>query len=95
MLLPVGNTFDSLITMVAAGRGVFLCPEIALRDRPVAVNFYVFKEVRSPFELYAIRKKESEQTATVNNFVKILLASVGRRRNLTQRRSKDKLTGSA
>jgi DNA-binding transcriptional LysR family regulator len=48
-LLPVADSFESLISMVAAGRGVFLCPE-ALRDRAVGVNFQVLGGSKGEFE---------------------------------------------
>jgi DNA-binding transcriptional LysR family regulator len=75
-LLPVGNTFDSLISMVSAGRGVFLCPEIGLRDRIPAINVHVLRESKNQCELYAVRTKDSETVETVNNFVRILLETV-------------------
>ena len=74
-LLPVADSFESLISMVAAGRGVFLCPE-ALRDRAVGVNFQVLGGSKGEFELFLIRRREAEPPATVNNFVKILFESV-------------------
>ena len=77
-VLPIANTFDSLISMVAAGRGVALGPKIGLRDLPGAVNSYVLEDSQSEFELFLLRKKESEPTATVNNFTKILFESVRR-----------------
>jgi DNA-binding transcriptional LysR family regulator len=76
-LLAVGNTFDSLISMVSAGRGVQICPEIAsLRDRTPAINFHVLRESKKQFELYAVETKDSEPAATVNNFVRILLETI-------------------
>ncbi|HEX3444466.1 MAG TPA: LysR family substrate-binding domain-containing protein, partial [Chthoniobacterales bacterium] len=75
-LLPVGNTFDSLIGMVSAGRGVLLYPEIGLRDLTPAINVHVLRESKNQFELYAVRTKESEPAGTVNNFVRILLETV-------------------
>jgi hypothetical protein len=62
--------------MVAAGRGVILCPEIALGARSGAINSHILKESKNPFELYVIRKKDVEPPATVNNFVRILFESV-------------------
>jgi hypothetical protein len=55
--LPVGNTFDSSISMVTAGRGVLLCQEISLRNRTLANNVHVLKGSKKQFELCAIRKK--------------------------------------
>jgi DNA-binding transcriptional LysR family regulator len=77
-LLPIGNTFDSLISMVTAGRGVLLFPEIGLRDRTPGINFHVLQECKNQFELYVIGKKDSEPAATVNNFVRILFEAVRR-----------------
>jgi DNA-binding transcriptional LysR family regulator len=76
-LLPVADSFESLISMVAAGRGVFLCPE-AVRDRAVGVNFRDLRGSKDEFELFLNRRKEAEPPATVNNFVKILFESVQR-----------------
>jgi DNA-binding transcriptional LysR family regulator len=75
-LLPVGNTFDSLISMVSAGRGVLFFPEIGLRDRTSAINFHVLHESKNRFELYAVGTKDSETATTVSNFVRILLETV-------------------
>jgi DNA-binding transcriptional LysR family regulator len=72
-LLPVGDTWDSLISMVSAGRGVLLCAEISLRDRSPAINVHFLRESKTQFELYAVRTKDSETAPTVNNFVRILL----------------------
>ena len=77
-LLPVGNTADSLVSMVAAGRGVFLRPEIALRGRTLAVNYYVLSETETRYEIYLVGRKNSDQVATVNNFVNILFEVVRR-----------------
>jgi DNA-binding transcriptional LysR family regulator len=75
-LLPVGNTFGSLISMVSAGRGVLLGPEMALRDRTPAIHVHVLRESKNQCELYAVRTKDSETVETVNNFVRILLETV-------------------
>ena len=77
-LLPIGNTSDSLISMVTAGRGVLLYPKIGLCGRSPAINFHVLQESKSQFELYVIGKKHSEPVATVNNFAKILFEAVRR-----------------
>jgi DNA-binding transcriptional LysR family regulator len=77
-VLPIGNTFDTLISMVSAGRGIFFFPEIGLRDRSPGINFHVLRECKNQFELYVIAKKDSEPAATVNNFVRILFETVRR-----------------
>ena len=64
--------------MVAAGRGVFLRPEIALRGRTLAVSYHVLPETKTRYELYVVGRKSSDQVATVNNFLKILFEVVRR-----------------
>ena len=76
--LPVGNTFESLMSMVAAGRGVFLTSEITLRGRSVGVSFHTLKGSKSEFELFLLRRKNAEPLAAVDNFVKVLFESVRR-----------------
>jgi hypothetical protein len=79
-LLPIGNTFDSLISMVAAGRGVVMASEIVLRNLhlPAAVKSHILEDSQSKFELFLLRRKESGPVAVVNNFAKILFGSVRR-----------------
>jgi DNA-binding transcriptional LysR family regulator len=77
-LLPVGNTADSLMSMVVAGRGVFLRPEIALRGRTLAVSYYVLPETETRYEIYVVGRKNSGQVATANNFLNILFEVVRR-----------------
>jgi DNA-binding transcriptional LysR family regulator len=86
-LLAVGNTADSLMSMVAAGRGVFLRPEIGLWERAQTINYHVLHEAKSRFELYIARRKNSELTATANNFVKILFEVVRRLQEASQAKS--------
>jgi DNA-binding transcriptional LysR family regulator len=77
-VLAVGNSIESLLSMVAAGRGVFLLPQIGMRDGAPAVHCHVLANAKSRFELFVIRKKKSEPVAAMNNFVKILFESVQR-----------------
>jgi DNA-binding transcriptional LysR family regulator len=86
-LLPVGNTAGSLMSMVAAGRGVFLRPEVGLWERTQAINYHVLHEAKSRFELYIVRRKHSESTATANNFVRILFEVVRRLQDASQAKS--------
>jgi DNA-binding transcriptional LysR family regulator len=51
----IGNSPESLVSMVAAGRGVFVGPEIGIRGRTAAIDFYLLTELESQFELLAIR----------------------------------------
>ena len=74
--VPVGSTFEAVMSMVAAGRGVLLAPEIGFRDRTIGVNVYVLDCSKGEYELFLIRRNTSESTATVDNFVKILAESV-------------------
>jgi hypothetical protein len=60
-VLPIGNTFDTLIRMVSAGRGIFLFAEIRLHDRTSGINFNVLQECKNQFELYVIGKKIPNQ----------------------------------
>ena len=77
--LTVGNSLESLLSMVAAGRGVLLGPEILFRHRTIGVSFHVLDGSKEKFEVVLIRSKHSEP-ATVENFVKILTESVRRQR---------------
>jgi DNA-binding transcriptional LysR family regulator len=74
--VPVGSTPEAVLSMVAAGRGVLLAPEIGFRDRTIGVSVYVLDCSRGEYELFLIRRKASESVATVDNFVKILVESV-------------------
>ena len=77
--LTLGNSLESLLSMVAAGRGVLLGPEILFRHRTIGVSFHVLDGSKEKFEVVLIRSKHSEP-ATVENFVKILTESVRRQR---------------
>ena len=77
--LTLGNSLESLLSMVAAGRGVMLGPEILFRHRTIGVSFHVLDGSKEKFEVVLIRRKYSEP-ATVENFVKILTESVRRQR---------------
>jgi DNA-binding transcriptional LysR family regulator len=72
--LTVGNSLESL---VAAGRGVLLAPEILSHHRTIGVSFHVLDGSKEKFEIVLIRRKCSEP-ATVDNFVKLLKESVRR-----------------
>jgi len=62
-IAALADSPDSLIGMVAAGRGVFVGPEVAIRGRQEpwrsAGDIYVLTEPGSIFELFAIWKKQS------------------------------------
>ena len=72
--LRLGNGLESLLSMVAAGRGVLLAPEIVFRHRTAGVSFHALEDSKA--ELLLMRRKSSEVAVTVDNFVKILVESV-------------------
>jgi DNA-binding transcriptional LysR family regulator len=63
--------------MVAAGRGVFVGAEIAIRGRELlwrsAGDLYLLTEPGSDFELFAIWKKQSQVEPTISKFIDILV----------------------
>jgi len=71
---------DSLIGMVAAGRGLFLGPEVAIRGRlepwRAAGDFYPLTEAESYFELFAIWKKQLPLESTISNFIDLMVADL-------------------
>ena len=77
-VLAVANSIESVLNMVAAGRGVFLSTQIGLRDWCPAVRYQVLSDAKGRFELFVVRKKDAEPVASVDNFVKILFEFVQR-----------------
>ena len=77
--LRVGNSLESQLSMVAAGRGVLLGPEIGLRDRTIGVSVHMLEGSNGKFEVVLRRREGPEPTtATVDNFAKMLADSVRR-----------------
>jgi DNA-binding transcriptional LysR family regulator len=72
----LANSPDSLISMVAAGRGVFVGPEIGARGRTAAIDFYPLTELESEFELFVIWKKQSQMAPTISKFIEVLQESI-------------------
>jgi DNA-binding transcriptional LysR family regulator len=72
------NSPDSLVSMIAAGRGIFLSPEIGIGGRTAALDFYRLNERESQFELFTIWKKQSEGAPTIHKFIEILQESIKR-----------------
>lgn len=72
----IANSPESLISMVAAGRGVFVGPEIGFRDRTAAIDSYLLTEPESQFELFAIWKKQSQIIPTIFEFIEVLQESI-------------------
>ena len=74
--LTLGNSLESLLSMVAAGRGVLLAPEILFRHRTIGVSSHVLDGSKGEWEMFLMRRKSAEPAATLDNFVKILAESV-------------------
>jgi DNA-binding transcriptional LysR family regulator len=68
----LANSPESLVSMVAAGRGVFVGPEIGIRGRTAAIDFYLLTELKSQFELFVIWKKQSQIVPTIFEFIETL-----------------------
>ncbi len=75
-LLPVGNTFESMMSMVAAGRGVFLCAEIMRRGRTIGANFHILKGSKGEFELFLVRRRKTELAVTLDTTLSKFFSSL-------------------
>jgi LysR family transcriptional regulator, benzoate and cis,cis-muconate-responsive activator of ben and cat genes len=79
-IAALADSPDSLIGMVAAGRGVFVGSEVGIRGRQEAWrsagDFYLLTEPESHFELLAIWKKQSPMEPIVSNFIDVLVAEL-------------------
>jgi LysR family hca operon transcriptional activator len=74
--LQVGNSLESVLSMVAAGRGVLLGPELVFGGRSAGVSVHVLDGLKGEFEVFLLKRKASEPAATVDNFAKMLAESV-------------------
>ena len=72
----LANSAESLVSMVAAGRGVFLGPEIGVRGRTAAIDFYLLPEIESGFELLLIWKKQSQIMPAIFEFIEVLQEAI-------------------
>jgi DNA-binding transcriptional LysR family regulator len=72
----LANSPDSLIGMVAAGRGVFVGPETPILGRIAAIDFYPLTEAGSQFELFTIWKKKSQMAPTISKFIEVPQESI-------------------
>ena len=72
----IADSLESLVSMIAAGRGVFAGPEIAIRGRTAAIDFYLLTEFESEFELFAIWKKQSQIDPTISKFIEVLQEAI-------------------
>jgi DNA-binding transcriptional LysR family regulator len=61
-----------MTSMVAAGRGVWLAPEIAVPTRLETVNYQRLEEIERRHEMFVIWKKQAELPATAQQFVRVL-----------------------
>jgi DNA-binding transcriptional LysR family regulator len=79
-IAALADSPDSLILMVAAGRGVFVGPEVAIRGREgvwrSAGDIYPLTEAGSHFELFAIWKKQCPMVPRISKFIDILVAEL-------------------
>jgi LysR family transcriptional regulator, benzoate and cis,cis-muconate-responsive activator of ben and cat genes len=76
--LTVGNSLESLLSMVAAGRGVLLGPQILFRHPTAGVSFHVLNGAKEKFKMFLMRREMPEPAASVDNFIKILAQSLPR-----------------
>ena len=72
----LANSPDSMVSMVAAGRGVFVGPQIGAEGRTAAIDFYPLTEAEIQFELFAIWKKQPEVPPTISKFIEVLQESI-------------------
>jgi DNA-binding transcriptional LysR family regulator len=79
-IAALADSPDSLIGLVAAGRGVYVGTEVAFRGRQEpwrsAGDFYLFTEPESHFELFAIWKKQCPMEPIISKFIDALLADL-------------------
>jgi DNA-binding transcriptional LysR family regulator len=79
-IATMADSPDSLISMVAGGRGVFVGTELGIRGREEtwkrAVDFRLLVEPGSCFEVFAIWKKQSQLEPTLAKFIDLLVAEV-------------------
>jgi DNA-binding transcriptional LysR family regulator len=77
-ITALADSAESLIGMVAAGRGVFVGSEAAIRAREEtwtsAGNIYLLTEPESHFDLFAIWKKQFPIEPKISNFIDVLVA---------------------
>jgi DNA-binding transcriptional LysR family regulator len=82
-ITTVADSPDSLIGMVAAGRGVFVGPEVAIRGRlepwTSAGDFYLLTEPESHFELFAIWKEQEPMEPIISNFIDVMVTDLNSR----------------
>ena len=74
------NSPEILIGLVAAGRGVFLGPELTIRGREEiwrsVGDYYLLGEPESHFEVFAIWKKQSQLEPAISKFIDLLVTEL-------------------
>jgi DNA-binding transcriptional LysR family regulator len=79
-IAALANSPESVIGMLAAGRGVFLTSETAIRGREEiwrsVGDYYQLAEPGSHFDLFAIWKMQSRVEPTISKFIEVLLAQL-------------------
>jgi DNA-binding transcriptional LysR family regulator len=80
-ITALADSVDSLIGMVAAGRGVFVGPQVSIRGRlepwTSAGDIYPLTEPESHFELFAIWKGQRPPEPIVSEFLEVLEKDLG------------------
>jgi DNA-binding transcriptional LysR family regulator len=72
----IANSREDMISMVSAGRGVWLAPEMAVHGHFGAVNYQRLDAIERRFEVSALWKKGAELPATAQQFMKVLQESM-------------------
>jgi DNA-binding transcriptional LysR family regulator len=79
-IAALADSPDSLIGMVAAGRGVYVGPEVGIRGRQeawrLAGDFYLLTEPESHFGLFAIWKKQCPMEPIISKFIDVLVGEL-------------------
>ena len=79
-IAALADSPDSLTGMVAAGRGVFVGPELGIHGREeswrAAGDFYPLTEPGGHCELFAIWKKQCPTETIISNFIDVLVATL-------------------
>jgi DNA-binding transcriptional LysR family regulator len=76
--LTVGNSLESILSMVAAGRGVLLGPQILFRHPTAGVSFHILNGAKEKFKMFLMRRKMPAPATSVDNFIKMLAQSLPR-----------------
>jgi DNA-binding transcriptional LysR family regulator len=68
----IANSKEDIVSMVTAGRGVWLAPAIAVTSHPQGINFQLLETTKRRFEVFVIWNKQVELPAAAQQFVKVL-----------------------